>query len=266
MSNLERCQLFASGLVASAVLIGCSQSRLDENFCPVDEAPPRTTILVLDTSDPLGPEHESSLRRLVDEMYSLDRPDESSDLYIGPGERLVVYELSENVANLQPTIELCTPGLHPSLWPWWRQLVEGRAFALRRWQVLNETVDGLFSREAQPSQSSSPIIEAIGVVIPRYATSRRTRNEQSTPVHLVLYSDLLQHSDSLSHYGAYESADEILTTPRTRHLGVDLADVEASIYRLERSRDASWQTAEHYYWWTRLIQEFGGRVIYQESI
>ena len=266
MTSSARPSGLLAGLACGIVLVGCSQTRLDENFCPVNERPPRTTVLLLDTSDPLSPEHQSALRRLVSEMYSLDLPNPSSDLYIAPGEQMVVYELSEDVASLEPALVLCTPGQHPSDWPWWRQLIEGRAIALRRWQVLGETLDEMFALDPAQPQSSSPIIEAIGVIVPRYATSRRSRTEESTPVHLVLYSDLLQHSESLSHYGAYEQADEIATTARTRHLKTDLTGVEVSIYRLERARDAPWQTVDHYYWWTMLIQEFDGRVIYQESI
>ncbi len=266
MTLLARPSGLVTGLACGIVLVGCSQPRLDENFCPIDEAPPRTTVLLLDTSDPLSPEHQSALRRLVSEMYSLETPNPSSDLYIAPGERMVVFELAEDVSSLEPALVLCTPGQHPSDWPWWRQLIEGRAIALSRWQVLGETLDAMFTQDATPSQSTSPIIEAIGVIVPRYATSRRSRSEESTPVHLVLYSDLLQHSNSLTHYGAYEQADEIKTTATTRHLATDLTGVEVSIYRLERARDARWQTVDHYYWWPMLVQEFDGRVIYQESI
>lgn len=258
-----RSLVLAAGVVLMQV--GHTQ-RLDENLCPVDEAPSRTTVLLLDTSDPLTPEHQVVLQRLVNEMYSLDAPVTTSDLYIGPGERLVVYELQEDLGTLEPSLELCAPGQHPKDWPWWRQLIEGREIALHRWRILKETLQGMFDRDPGPAQPSSPIIEAIGVIVPQYATSRRSRIETSTPVHLVLYSDLLQHSGTLTHYGAYEDAAAILTTPRTRHLATDLAGVEVSIYRLERARDADWQTRDHYYWWTRLIKEFGGRVIYQESI
>ena len=263
MSLYARSLVVAVGCVV--IQMGCTQ-RLDENFCPVDDTPARTTVLLLDTSDPLTPEHEAVFQRLVNEMYSLDAPVTTSDFYIGPGERLVVYELHEDTGALEPSLELCAPGQHPKDWPWWRQLIEGRALALRRWQILEDTLNGLFAQDPGAGQPSSPIIEAIGVIVPQYATSRRSRTETSTAVHLVLYSDLLQHSSTLSHYGPYEDAAEILTTPETRHLGADLAGVEVSIYRLERARDARWQTVDHYYWWTRLIKEFGGRVIYQESI
>lgn len=254
-------------LAISLLLSACSQTRLDENFCPRDKTSLHTTILLLDTSDPLSPEHESALHRLVDEMYSLDLPNPSSDLYIAPGERLVVYELPEYVdSQLEPTLVLCSPGEHPSTWPWWRQLVEGRAIALHRWRQLQQTIDEMFEQQPGPPRSRSPIIETIGVIVQPYATSRRSLTGDSTPVHLVLYSDLLQHSEWLSHYGPYASADKIKTTPGTRHLATDLAGVEVSLYRLERAGDATWQTIDHYYWWTKLMQAFDGRVLHQESI
>lgn len=267
MNVASRSAVLIAGLALGSSLAGCGQTRIDRStFCPIDERPPRTTVLLLDTTDPLSGEHESALERLVGEMFSLESPNSSSDMYVAPGERLVVYELAEDVSSVEPVLVLCTPGQHPRDWPWWKELVEGRAIALRRWAVLEDTVTDMFADDPAPPQSRSPIIEAIGSIIPRYAPSRRSSTEQSTPVHLILWSDLLQHSDALSHYGPYPDADEILTTPETRHLGTDLAAVEVSIYRLERARDARWQTAEHYYWWTMLIQEFDGRVIYQESI
>ncbi len=266
MNTVGRSLCILGGMAFGFALAGCGQSRLDDNLCPIGEVPPRTTLVLLDTSDPLSPEHESALARLVGEMFSLEAPQPSSDMYIAPGERLVIYELAEDVADLEPALVLCTPGQHPRDWPWWRQLIEGRMIALRRWETLEDTIEAMFADGSAPPQSRSPIIEAIGVLVPRYSPSRRSRTEDSTPVHLVLWSDLLQHSESLSHYGPYPGADEILTTPETRHLGTDLAAVEVSIYRLERARDARRQSTEHYYWWTTLIQSFDGRVIYQESI
>ena len=84
--------------------------------------------------------------------------------------------------------------------------------------------------------------------------------------HLIIFSDLLQHSRSLSHYGPYPEAAAVKETAQLRHLQTDLSLVEVSLYRLERKRDARWQTTEHYYWWTKLVQALGGRVIHQESV
>ena len=162
-------------------------------------------------------------------------------------------------------LTVCNPGGHPDDWSWRRDLTEGKAIALRRWQRFVASVEPLFAAsEENAAQPRSLIIEALGVIVPRHAPSRRTVAEPADRVHLIVYSDLLQHSDALSHYGPYPPAEEIIAS--LRHLQTDLAGVEVSLYRLERARDARWQTRDHYYWWTELIEAFGGQVIWQESV
>ena len=117
--------------------------------------------------------------------------------------------------------------------------------------------------ESSEAQQTSPIIETLGVLVPRHVKSSRVGNSD---VHFVVFSDLLQHSEALSHYGLYPPAKAVRDTPGLRHLRTDLTGVRMSLFRLERARDARWQTRDHYYWWTDLIHSFGGQVVSQESI
>ena len=253
--------------IGLSVLAACDQAvRRDGNLCVIGKPPTGSTILLLDTSDPLSPQHQAELDRLLREMNPEFQVRENSDFFVAPGEELVVYELTENLGTLEPSMTLCNPGINPNAREQWRDLVEGRAIAQRRWQMFDSRIQEMFGVEESTPQSSSPLLEALGVIVPRHVISERSAAQDSSPVHLILYSDLLQHSEALSHYGPYPSAEQLLTTPALRHLGTSLAGVEVSIFRLERSRDSRWQTVEHYYWWTELIQEFGGHVIRQESI
>ena len=251
------------GALTTAVLTcvyltsACDQTRLDENLCPLNETPTRSTVLLLDTSDPLTPEHREVLNRLVREMQEPQGP---SDFYIAPGEALIVYELGENLGEMVPELTVCNPGGHPDTWSWRRNLTEGKALALRQWQRFRETVDLLFDEPLESApQSRSPIIETLSVIAARHAPSRRSTSGLRT--HVIVYSDLLQHTDALSHYGIYPPAEQV-----PQHLRTDLAGVEVSLYRLERERYAQWQTTDHYYWWSYLIMTFGGQVIWQESV
>lgn len=254
-------------LFSLVVLAACDQNlRLDENLCAVGRPPTGSTVLLLDTSDPLSPQHQAELNRLLREMNPEYQVNQDSDFSVAPDEELVVYELTEDLAVLEPSLTLCNPGINPNAREWWGDLTEGRAIAQRRWQMFDSRIQGLFAAEEPRPLSSSPLIEALGVIVPRHVTSERSLNQNVGPVHLILYSDLLQHSESLSHYGPYPPAEQLLTTPALRHLGTNLGGVEVSIFRLERSRDARWQTVDHYYWWTELVQEFGGQVIRQESL
>ena len=258
----------APGLRIAAVLllllcVGCGQARLDENLCPRDGQPPRNTLLLLDTSDPLSVKHRAELRRLVKELQS-----PTAELRVAPGEALIVYELGADLDALVPVLQVCNPGEHPDQWEWWQELTRGRAIDLQRWRRFREAVEGLFVQiETEATQSSSPLIETLGVIVPRHAPSaRESAASDGGHTHLILFSDLLQHSAALSHYGAYPAAEDIRKTPRLRALQTDLAGIDVSLFRLERSREARWQTTNHYYWWTHLVRSLGGRVVQQVSV
>ncbi len=269
LQSFCRLELVTALLAALAILSACDQNlRLDENLCAIGRPPAGSTILLLDTSDPLSPQHQQQLSRLLLEMNP-DSEDvqRDADFFLAPGEELVVYELIEDLRQLEPSLRLCNPGVNPNAWEWWRDLTQGRAIAQRRWQLFDDRIRELFAvGESSVPQQSSPLIEALGVIVPSHVPSGRSQARPVNPIHLILFSDLLQHSESLSHYGTYPAAEQLLTTSSLRHLGTNLGGVEVSIFRLGRSRDARWQTEDHYYWWTKLVQEFGGTVISQESL
>ena len=253
--------------VATALLalccVGCGQALLDENLCPRDREPSRNTVLLLDTSDPLSVKHRAELQRLVSELQS-----QTAELQVAAGEALIVYELGSDLDALAPVLQVCNPGEHPDQWEWWQELTRGRAIDLQRWRRFREAVEGLFDQiETETAQSSSPLIETLGVIVPRHAPSaREAASGAGGHTHLILFSDLLQHSEALSHYGVYPAAEEIRNTPRLRALQTDLTGIDVSLFRLGRSRDARWQTPDHYFWWTHLVRSFGGRVVWQQPI
>ena len=254
-------------LIASVLLFGCQQVRLDENLCPRETPVPRTTVLLLDTSDPLSPKHEEELARIIRELQAPSSAD--SDLRVAPGEALVVYELPQDPGTLEPVFRVCNPGDHPSNWGWKQELTQGKQIALRQWQKFQEAVVPLFERDDQAApKPRSPILETLGVLVARYSTSKRASiDAERRSTHFILFSDLLQHSDTLSHYGTYPEAEVIRDHAGLRTLYTDLSDAEVSLYRLERLPPAAIrQSVDHYYWWTKLIESFGGRVIFQDSI
>ena len=258
-------------LIAISLASGCTRSRLDHDLCPIDPKPKYTTVLLIDTSDPLAPKHREKLRSLIKE---LQEPSDANGTYashnIEPGEELVVYELAADLADLEPSIRVCNPGGNPDTRTIVDDMTTGRTIELRRWNDFRGRLERLFDQQGQHSLPRSLILETIGVVVARHASSLRALNENTDRMHLILYSDLLQHSESggLSHYGPYPQPESLLTQAGLRHLKSDLSSVDVSIYRLERdSIDvARWQTTEHYYWWKDLVHTFGGRVTWLESI
>ena len=254
-------------LVMAFLLASCDRPRLDKQLCPRDHPVLRTTVLLLDTSDPLTEKHEEELKRIVRKLQS---PAESADGFpVAPGEALVVYELTPRLRELKPVIKVCNPGKHPENWGWLDKLTRGKKIALGQWYRFHEAVRPLFEKSMRlTAQPRSPIIETLGVLVPRYASSTYSRNGmQDRPTHIIVFSDLLQHSDALSHYGPYPPASKIPKTAGLRAIQTDLRGVEVSLYRLERPLPTGkWQTRDHYYWWTELVRVFGGELIYQDSI
>ena len=263
-----RRQFLTTVLIAlvTASLGACDRPRLDEDLCPMGSGLARKTILLVDASDPLSAKHREVLRRMVAEMQGGNA---AGDLTVRPGEALVVYKLEQSVDTVEPVLRVCNPGGNPEDWTWQDSLTQGQAIALRHWRKFLESVEPLFPEDQGNPQAQSLILETLGVVVPRHAPSRRRMGDPNdTPVrtHLIIYSDLLQHSPALSHYGLYPPADSIKSTVGMRHLHTDLTGVDVSLYRLERERDARWQTVDHYYWWTEIIGDFGGELIWQEPI
>lgn len=260
------------GLLALAMAMGCSRPRLDADLCSIDPKPRHTTVLLIDTSDPLAPKHREKLRTLIRELQIPSTVEGTyADHKIEPGEEFIVYEIPPQLPNdLQSTLRVCNPGGNPDTRTMVDDLTTGRTIELRRWMDFLARVESLFDTPSEAPLSQSLILETIGVIAARHASSLRTFAEGADRTHLILYSDLLQHSKSggLSHYGSYPEPEALLDQAGLRHLKSDLSAVDVSIYRLERSEigAARWQTTEHYYWWKDLVGAFGGRVIWLESI
>ena len=235
---------------------------LDARLCPVEGGPTGTTVLLLDTTDPLSAKHTAELKRLVKELEGRGT---DSNMTVRQGEALVVYILDAAETIEKPAVEVCNPGDNPDEWTLRKGLTQGKVFALYNWQQFEERIEALFPAVGGAEQPRSPILEALAIVVPRHAPSQRDRNKTIKRLHLIIFSDLLQHSPGLSHYGQYPDIEGMKQQGK-RELLTDLSGVDVSLFRLERDRYAKWQTVEHYYWWTRAVQKLGGRVHWQQSL
>ena len=226
---------------------------LDARLCPVEGGPTGTTVLLLDTTDPLSAKHTAELKRLVKELEGRGT---DSNMTVRQGEALVVYILDAAETIEKPAVEVCNPGRQPGR-------VDAEKGAHPRQGVCPvqlATVRGahrsVVSRSWRRGAAASPILEALAIVVPRHAPSQRDRNKTIKRLHLIIFSDLLQHSPGLSHYGQYPDIEGMKQQGK-RELLTDLSGVDVSLFRLERDRYAKWQTVEHYYWWTRACRSWG---------
>ncbi len=256
-------------LIVISLISGCSNPRLDSDLCPIAPKPEKATVLLIDTSDPLTLKHREKLATVLGELM---QPSGAGGTYVDeeiePGEEFLVYELPGRLDELEPTLRVCNPGGDPETRTLKDDLLSGEVIETNRWKRFTSRVERLYDERSQEPLSHSLILETIGVIIARHAPTQRAHDPHR--LHLILYSDLLQHSDAdgLSHYGAYPEAEDLVHQPGLRHLKSDLSSVDVSIYRLEREVGsvARWQTTEHYYWWQDLVEAFRGRVIWLESV
>lgn len=253
-------------VVAALVMVIDPPVPLDDDLCPKNKAPVRRTIVLLDTSDPLSPKHRAELERLARDITT---PEDESErgFYVSPGEALIVYELAQDPASAQPEFRVCNPGDHPDEWTARDDLTRGRILALRNWRRFEQTLTGMIPENDGEEMPTSPILENLAVIVPRHVPSRRNLPKGvEYPTHLIVFSDLLQNSKRLNHYGPYPEAGKAVEAGKLKTLGTDLTRVRVSLFRLERERYAKWQTRDHYDWWTELVQALNGHVHWQESL
>lgn len=238
--------------------VGTRVPEMDDRLCPKIEGPVGATVLLLDTSDPLTTKHRAELGRLAEQIKS----DTTSPMGIVPGELLVVYDLQQDSGAPKQLIEICRPHGNLKDRTWRDDIHQGRRFAEKNWEQFEDTLANAFPEfESQP-QPTSPLLETITVLAARHVPGKRS--DGIFKVHLIIFSDLLQNSPRLSHYGTYPDAKSM--RKHTRDLFTDLTGVRVSLFRLERPKYAKWQTKHHYYWWTEFIQEQGGQIEWQDTI
>ena len=245
-------------LVVTLYQLGTPAPDIDDRLCPASTGPVGATVLLLDTSDPLTPKHEAELKRLAGQIAS----NHVGRMGIAPGELLVVYELTQDPGNPKQLIEVCRPSKDPKDRTWRDDIHQGRRFAERDWKHFEDALANGFPERESESQTSSPLLETISVLAARHIPGKR--GDEKFKVHLIVFSDLLQNTEKLSHFGTYPDAKDMRRN--ARELLTDLTGARVSLFRLERQEYAHRQTERHYYWWTELIQEQGGEIEWQDSI
>ena len=233
---------------------------LDHQGCPKRTGPSREVVVLLDTSDPLGDKHKAELRRILREMTSPAASGRHDALAVRKGERVTLYRLESTGVPERPIAQICHPGGNPEEKQRFKELTKGTVITEWRWEQFVRVIEAMFPAEEREAQPSSPILETIAVITARHATSRRAEKD-SKPTHLIIISDLLQNTGMLSHYMPYPNPEEI-----PRELSTDLSRVEVSLFQLERYKYESYQTPEHYYWWTDWVEAMGGKVLWQQAL
>ena len=261
----RRAKVFGIGTALGvAALMGVLWNKkgegLDAQGCPKKSGPSREVVVLLDTSDPLSDKHNAELGRILREMTSPLASGRHGSLAVREGERVTFYLLNSTGAPETPIAQICNPGGNPEERQATKAFTEGGVITRWRWEQFVKKLGSLFPDDEGEAQPQSPILETIAVIIPRHASSRRAEKD-AKPTHLIVISDLLQHTGKLSQYRSYPPLESL-----GAELSTDLSRVEVSLFRLERQKYAKYQTPEHYYWWTDWVEAMGGRVVWQQAL
>ena len=263
--SIRRARGFGIGavVVVVALMAGLwwvSGEGLGSDGCPKKSGPSREVIVLLDTSDPLNDKHRAELGRILREMTNPSVSGRHTSLAVRAGERISFYQLSSTGPPEAPVEKICNPGGDPDERSWIDYLTKGSVIDKWRHDRFVRKISGLFPDGDGPPQPASPLLETIAVITARHAPSGRA-NQDTKPAHLIVISDLLQHTSMLSHYRPYPTPDSL-----PRELRSDLSRVDVSLFRIERHKYAKFQTPEHYYWWTDLVESMKGRVVWQQAL
>lgn len=233
----------------------CAADALDQQtLCPVNGSE-QQTILLIDTTNPLTPIAQEKLKKLLEAFR-----DSGNEHYLQTGHELIIYRLTSDVTTLKKLLQVCNPS-NPKDRTWWDVLTEGKYPGLRKWRHFErEILQALPKRDEQVTENQSPLLETLALVIARHVSSIGVARTERKPTRLILFSDMLQHSDRLSHYKSLPKMKTFKALPGYAAMESDLRDVDVWLYYVRRKDH---QPPKHYYWWTQVIELFGGRVMAQ---
>lgn len=228
----------------------CTPEKLNpRTLCPTSGSKGQT-ILLIDSTDPLTPVSTPLAYEGLKQLFKGFR-DSENDHYLPKGNELVIYHLAPQLPGLAKPMRVCNPG-DPSMRTWLDNLLSGKYGAWRNWKnfehrVLRELPDN------PPVGQKSPLLETIALIVLNVGKQRK-------PTSLIVFSDMLQNSDLLSHYKTLPEAAEL---KKLSGLQMNLKGVNVWLYYVQRTGLENVQTRQHYYWWTRAVQSFGGKLVRQ---
>ena len=227
-----------------------------QTLCP-SEGSKQQTILMIDTTDPLTLVAQEKLKQLLKAFRDSD-----NQHYLQPGHELIVYRLTPRIENIGKPLRVCNPG-NPENRTWKENLTSGKYSGLRKWRRFEQFILRALPRLGEQEEGNkSPLLEAIALVAARHVPSIGVDTQQKS-TRLMLFSDMLQNSEHLSHYKLVPDMKSFRSLPGYVEMDSNLSGVDVWLFYVRRSGLEHKQTAEHYYWWTQAIEVFGGHLIEQ---
>lgn len=216
--------------------------RNKEDNCRIDGVVVKESVLLVDTTDSVNPTQYQAIKNKLEEMLENALVDE----------RISVYTITENPEKIAPILVTCNPGDGADRSEWTsnkRRLKENweKSFKTKLENVVGEILEADLTKQ-------SPIFEAVkSVGVYSFAASKAESKQ------LVIVSDLLHHTNGLSHYRtpkiAFSKAED---SPYLASVLSNLNGAEIEILYLTRPKDHSRQGRSHILFWEKYFEKSNG--------
>ncbi|MBY4598011.1 hypothetical protein K3217_21045 [bacterium BD-1] len=239
--------LALGGLFGAYYYAVSSNPELDAStMCPVNEQViSSATVLLVDVTDPMNlPQRQDFINQLNGLADQIPRYGKLSVFRVDPvGSQL-----------LQPIIVVCNPGTPADTSEWSGN--PKRLGELHRTHF-REPLESAFDSLMEASGADrSPILESIQSV--NLTELRRTAENASR--RLIVVSDLLQHTESISLYRSIPPAESFISDGTFARTRTDLSGVDVELWMLERADTSKTQPRELALLWDAIIRAQSGNV------
>lgn len=234
------------GVVGAMIHFKPEDRHADTN-CPT-RGPVSYTAVLLDATDQVSEIQKISLTNFMTNVRQSIPRDGA----------IAIYAVNGFGKISKPELVVCNPGSEEQI----NQLTEGQRLAKRRFLLeFKKPIDTLFSQEFSGQEApNSPIMEAIQAVSVQSFDALKARGLENIPMSLMVVSDLLQNSNSISFYQKIPSFKEFINSKLYRRLRANLTGVDVEIHFLTRETKRNIQNTNLIKFWTALFREEGGNV------
>ena len=213
-----------------------------DTLCPVD-GPYGHTAFLIDRTDTYSKIQIAQIKKNL-EQIQLNLPKYSE---------LSIYDIKDNPDDsLSPVFKMCNPGKGSDIGNW-EQLASNQDQIKKRYEdafasKLEKTMDNMLLPNIE---DTSPIFQMIKVVSVKAFPMNKTKHGN----HLVIISDMLQNSDSHSHYSSKPNIKSFEKNDFYKEVYTDLNKAKVTVLYVWRKSTAEHQDNNHKNFWAGVFTD-----------
>jgi len=234
-------------LMVTSYLNARKHSRaLGADNCPEDGQLAAYVAVVLDASEPYSRIQQEAIKKNFREL--LERVPKFG--------RVALYVVDDHTTEaIEPKLAMCQPGSDKGANPLFQN---PRRLKIRWLERFEEPLNGAIESILPDADAlSSPIMEAIQII-----AVKEFPGDSDAPKEIIMFSDLLQHSETFSMYREWPASFESFrASPAFGKLRANLSGTSVRVFYVRRDGLAEKiQGRSHVDFWEEFFQAFGGQI------